>query len=124
MFQPFNLAGIGIGNGWISPEHQVEHADLLFTLGLINEMGYKQLLEYENSTLTSLELGLYSFALTSWLEEMMAIRKLLVSINFYDVTRSHVDLSQKNIWHFLQLPHIRKAIHVGNTLFDNGANVS
>ena len=93
-------------------------------MGLINEAGYNQLLEYENQTLSYLADGKYAHALEKWQEEMMAIKALLVSVNLYDVTRTHVDLSEKNIWHFVQQPHIRKAIHVGNTFFDNGAKVS
>ena len=118
------MGGVGIGNGWISPNHQCKHADLLYTLGLINFQAYQKLQILENKTSTHLEYERYESALISWQEEMVEIRNILVSVNLYDVTRSHVDLSEQNIWHFLQQPHVRKSIHVGDLHFDNGNQVS
>ena len=118
------MGGVGIGNGWISPNHQCKHADLLFTLGLINFHAYEKLQLIEAKTSQYLEDQNYQSALLTWQEEMVEIRQLLVSVNLYDVTRSHVDLSEQNIWHFLQQPHVRRAIHVGDVHFDNGNQVS
>ena len=84
---------------------------------------YSTLIEYEAEISRSLNRGDLSSASNAW-HEKFRYMKSKWSLNLYDMSRSQVDLTEKNFWHFLQQSHVRKAIHVGSIVFDNGENVS
>ena len=92
-------------------------------MGLINSKFYEELVQSEMEIERLLEKEDLYPALNSWQNEMSMIRNNLKLINSYDFTRSRSDVSEQNFWHFLQKPHVRNAIHVGNTFFDGGSRV-
>lgn len=117
------MSGIGIGNGWISSRYQCNHAQVLKAMGLINQNTYNDLLTFENLTQLYLDQNDLSKALESWQNQMATMADSLGVSYLYDLTRSTVDVSEQNYWHFLQQSHVRKAIHVGNTILDGGVKV-
>ena len=51
-----NLAGIGIGNGWMSPTAQGKYASYLFFHGLLDGEQYLHLLDLEDALVKQVEL--------------------------------------------------------------------
>ena len=123
-FQDLNLGGIGIGNGWINPKYQCNHAQTLKSLGLINHYTFEALLKLEKETLLNVESGEMLQALNHWQNEMHMIDEVLKMENMYDLSNVNLDASEQNFWHFLQNPLVRRAIHVGNITLDGGKDVS
>ena len=122
-FQDINIKGLGIGNGWISSKYQTSHSQVLKSLGLISQKTFEELLSIEERTQLYLEKNELANALGSWQDEMKKMKATIGSVNLYDLTRFTIDVTEQNYWHFLQQPHVRKAIHVGNTILDGGMNV-
>lgn len=120
---PLPLAGVGIGNGWLSPRYQCKYADFLLSMGLITDDSASELRVSERLTASFVHAGALVAAAENWQKELVQIGKLLSSTNLYDLSRAQVDITEKNYWHFLQKPHVRKALHVGKLKFQDGSLV-
>ncbi len=125
----FQLKGVGIGNGWISPKYQSTYDDFLYNLGLIKKSKktefrlYRHMFTGNQSSHWTESEREYNMVM-KWHFQLEEIRGLLHHWNIYDLRKSNIDLTEKNFWYFLQQPHVRKAIHVGDTQFDDGMDVS
>ena len=51
------VAGMGIGDGWMSPYHSARYADFLYQVGLVNEKQRDECLEMEATTQSLIEKG-------------------------------------------------------------------
>jgi hypothetical protein len=92
-------------------------------LGLVDKKSHQRLKDYEANTQEYMDKGQLFQAFLNWQGELQTVKHLVASNNLYDLSRSQIDMTENNYWHFLQQPHIRKAIHVGDTKFDDGAGV-
>ena len=118
------MGGIGIGNGWISSKYHSQIADFGANLGIIDENLYKFIKETEKVVLYYIEKNEQPKAFYEWQKIMKIFKERIKITNVYDVSRLHRDITEDNYVNFLQQPHIRKAIHVGNSTLQDGKNVS
>ena len=42
-----NLAGMGVGNGWMSPYHEAKYGEMLYQVGLVDARGRDECLSRE-----------------------------------------------------------------------------
>lgn len=120
-----NVKGLFIGNPLISPEHMLHYNEYLFSHGLLDANGQEVFRKRE-------ELIKLKIKASKWEEATDLMSKTLFGLDdpntlFYELTGLeqyfHL-LKDKNApqWHgdFLNLPHIREAVHVGHRKFING----
>ncbi|PSN49676.1 hypothetical protein C0J52_22833 [Blattella germanica] len=93
--QHVNLKGMAIGNGLCDPEHMMKYGDYLYQLGLIDANARDMFHKLED----------------------LAV-KYTQEQNWGKALESHEQMGT-----YVQLANVRKAIHVGNTTFDNGDTV-
>ena len=52
-----NIAGMGIGDGWMSPYHNAQYGDFLYQVGLVDEKQRDECLAMESETQSLIEAG-------------------------------------------------------------------
>ena len=52
-----NIAGMGIGDGWMSPFHNAQYGNFLYQVGLVDEKQRDQCLDMEAETQSLIEQG-------------------------------------------------------------------
>ncbi|RLN89177.1 hypothetical protein BBJ28_00012671 [Nothophytophthora sp. Chile5] len=118
-----DLAGVGIGNGWVHPRIQYEYSDFAHGLGLLTFGQVRSLQASFAECLAALDAGTYYS--TSCLGNMDAITDSIKtgsggkSLNYYDVRQylrnvGSYPSGQNVIVKYLNQMDVRKALH-GNT---------
>merc|ERR1712210_75441 len=64
-----NLAGMGIGDGWMSPYHNARYANFLYQVGLVDELDRDYCLAQEQTTQDLIDGGNLYQAWQSWNNE-------------------------------------------------------
>jgi vitellogenic carboxypeptidase-like protein len=118
-----NLAGIGMGNGWMSPLDQGKYASYLFFHGLLDKAQYQQLDEIDGKILSTIAQQKW---LEAWQGSDQQLNFILTALNYsnlYDISKDQYRPSTMNFWHWLTKPTTRRALHVGNLKFSDGLQV-
>lgn len=118
-----NLAGMGIGNGWMSPLDQGKYASYLFFHGLIDKHQYRELDKIDGKILKIIEEGNWLEAWKVSDEQLNFILTALNYSNLYDISKDQYRPSTMNFWSWLNTPTVRKSIHVGSREFSDGLKV-
>lgn len=122
-----NLKGYSIGNAWIDPKHQINYADYLYELGLIDSNGQEVFRKYENEIIENIEEKNWMRAFQLY-DELLAGTETPQGTVFHNLTGyiSYNDnfLNSKAASHnnaasreFVQNNKTRRAIHVGSNTF-------
>ena len=115
------LKGIGIGNGFISSADQSLYADYVSNLGYVTEAQYKEMKFNDDSLLESLDKGDYTKALIISQKNLQYfVEEVMNKTNIYEFTFDQNYLTNHEYVCFLQQPHVRRAIHVGTRIFNQG----
>ena len=109
-----NLAGLGIGDGWMSPYHTARYGNFLYQLGLVDENVHSECLAMEAETQAFIDQEDWSSAWTSWYNELMYFSNKTEYSYYYDIRQVDVDPSEEDYVTFCNLESTRQAIHVGN----------
>ncbi|XP_041985550.1 uncharacterized protein LOC121737884 [Aricia agestis] len=117
--RPINLQGMSIGNGFIDPPRLMRHSFLLRELGLVDDATAAILRQIEETAGKYLQEGDTEMGLFTFLSGMGMSREVSGITNQYNFLSNTEGLANLRYVEFLQQHHIRKAIHVGNTTFDN-----
>ena len=117
------LAGIGIGNGWMSPLDQGKYASYLYYHGLLDRFQYEELDKIDNRILNMIKHGDWLDAWKASDEQLNFILTALNYSNLYDMSKDQYRPSTMNFWGWLNSDHVRKAIHVGDMEFSDGLKV-
>ena len=56
-FVRINLAGMGVGNGWMSPYHEAQYGEFLYQFGLLDEKERDTCLDMEAETRRLIDQG-------------------------------------------------------------------
>lgn len=118
-----NLKGLGIGNGWMSPADQGKYASYLYFHGLLDRKQYQTLVEKEESLIAKI---LNEEWFESWRASDNQLHFILESLNYtslYDLTRGQYRPNAMDFWHWIQQPHIRKAMNLGNRSMSDGVDI-
>jgi len=115
-----NLAGMGIGDGWMSPYHNARYGDFLYYVGLIDENVRDQCLEMESETQRLIDEKQWYPAWQSWNNEFGYFLDDMAYSYYYEISQAIYDPSEDNYEDFLNLQSTRSAIHVGNLPFGSG----
>jgi len=118
-----NLAGMGIGDGWMSPYHNARYANFLYQVGLVDGNQRDDCLIQESQTQALIDLGQYYDAWESWSIEFDYFLTRMGCEYYYNIAECPYIPSEDNYEDFCNLESTREAIHVGNLPFPSGGNV-
>ena len=115
------LKGIGIGNGFISSADQSLYADYVSNLGYVSEAQYQEMKGHDESLLHALNQGNYSSALLISQKNLhYFVNEVMNLTNIYEFTFDQNYLTNHEYVCFLQQAHVRRGIHVGGQMFNQG----
>ncbi|GAB6024727.1 hypothetical protein CHUAL_009859 [Chamberlinius hualienensis] len=123
-----NLKGFAIGDALIDPATQFDYGDYLFNVGLIDKYQLQLFYQQQIEMVENIAIGDYMAALYNF-DRMINGGFVLNDsyyINFtqlhdtYNYLRYSEPADQDYYESFLQLPEVRKSIHVGNLTFNDG----
>ncbi|XP_063977154.1 venom serine carboxypeptidase-like [Diachasmimorpha longicaudata] len=125
-----NLKGLAIGNGLTDPINQLNYGDYLYQLGLIDFNGLELFHAYQKRGMDFINQSKYDEAFQVF-NEMIdgdlnsgpSLFENLTGFNFYfNYLKTHDSEEADWISEWIQMPDVRKAIHVGNCSFQFEAN--
>ncbi|KAL0268029.1 UNVERIFIED_CONTAM: hypothetical protein PYX00_010118 [Menopon gallinae] len=114
------LEGLAIGNGLIDPINQLHYAEFFYQLGFIDSATKKKIEGEEEEIRRLVKSGKYAEA--GNMRHDMIAKTFGIPAGFKTVYNFLVPEGEPrpNYQAFLQLPEVRKALHVGNIHWDNG----
>jgi len=118
-----NLAGMGVGNGWMSPYHEAKYGDMLYQVGLVDAKGRDECLSREEGIRRHIDQGELLEAQSSWGSLIGYFVGQMECDNIYNFPICHADPAEDNYEDFLNWESSRIALHVGNLDFPNPGDV-
>jgi len=118
-----NIAGMGIGDGWMSPYHNAQYGNFLYQVGLVDEKQRDQCLSMEAQTQSLINQGQFYEAWQSWNIEFDFFLTNMDCGYYYNIALCDFDPAEDNYEDFLNMDSSRQALHVGNLDFPNSGNV-
>jgi len=118
-----NVAGMGIGDGWMSPYHNAQYGNFLYQVGLVDEKQRDQCLSMEAQTQSLINKGQFYEAWQSWNIEFDFFLTNMDCGYYYNIALCDFDPAENNYEDFLNMDSSRQALHVGNLDFPNSGNV-
>merc|ERR1712002_871351 len=118
-----NLAGMGIGDGWMSPYHNARYANFLYQVGLVDENQRDHCLAMEKETQGHIDEGDMYAAFSSWNSEFSYFLNNMECGYYYNIALCDFDPAEDNYEAFLNWESTREAIHVGSLSFPNEGDV-
>jgi len=118
-----NLAGMGIGDGWMSPYHNARYANFLYQVGLVDELDRDYCLAQEQTTQDLIDGGNLYQAWQSWNNEFGYFLTKMDCGYYYNIAICDFDPAEDNYEDFCNLPSTREALHVGQMPFPNPGDV-
>ncbi|XP_055935766.1 probable serine carboxypeptidase CPVL [Argiope bruennichi] len=124
-----NFKGIAIGNGLCDPETMLDYSPYLYQLGLIDRKQAAVMQNLSDSIRQHIRRNEYY-------EALVEVDKLIIQFNVLPYTSYFTNYTDYQFYYnylrtkepedfnyyksFINLPQVRKAIHVGNLTFQNG----
>jgi len=118
-----NLAGLGIGDGWMSPYHNARYGKFLYQVGLVDENEQAELLAMEAQTQALIQSYQWYNAWQAWNSEFGYFLDRMDYSYYYEITQSDYDPAEDDYEDFCNLQSTRQALHVGNVEYPNSGNV-
>ena len=119
-----NLVGLGIGNGFTSPEDSAIYADYMYGVGLLDIAQRKKLLRDEEIMKNLIRDEKWHEASEAWRNNQNYRASITGCDNDYEINLCSEPKERYYYEEFVNLKSTRKAIHVGNRPFDKqGGNV-
>jgi len=118
-----NLAGMGIGDGWMSPYHNARYGNFLYQVGLVDENVLSTCLEMETETQRLIQQGSWYSAWQSWNEEFSYFLTEMDYSYYYEITQAEYDPTEDDYETFCNMESTRRALHVGNLEYPNSGDV-
>jgi len=118
-----NLAGMGVGNGWMSPYHEAKYGEMLYQIGLLDAKGRDECLSREDEIRTLIDGGELLEAQRSWSREIGYFLGEMGCDYYLNLPMCHADTAEDNYEDFLNWESSRLALHVGNLDYPNLGDV-
>jgi len=112
-----NLVGLGIGDGFTSPEETAVYADYLYGVGLVDVAAREQMLENEERMKQLIRDEEWYAAWVSWSNNFNYGMSKTGCSDAYEINLCSEPEERGNFEDFVNLQSTRKAIHVGNRPF-------
>eukprot|EP00092_Neocalanus_flemingeri_P007452 GFUD01008048.1.p1 GENE.GFUD01008048.1~~GFUD01008048.1.p1 ORF type:complete len:467 (-),score=127.97 GFUD01008048.1:70-1470(-) len=112
-----NLAGMGIGNGWMSPYHNARYGNFLYQTGMVDEKQRDKCLSMEAETQRLINQGQFYEAWLSWKTELSFFRNITNCSYIYNIALCEVDPAESKYEDLFNWESSRQALHVGNRDF-------
>ncbi|KAJ9586805.1 hypothetical protein L9F63_019591 [Diploptera punctata] len=118
--EPFkiNLEGIAVGNGFTDPESTLHYSELVYQLGLVDTRGYEELQTMENNGREAIRKGRPIDAVKIYQSIQKVLRRTTNFSTMFNFIQDKEPDTIKDFQIFVNKPKVRKAIHVGNAIFD------
>ncbi|KAE8573190.1 venom serine carboxypeptidase-like [Halyomorpha halys] len=118
--QKINLKGLAIGNGLTDPENMMVYADYVYQLGLVDSNTREVLRNLQDEAVNLIKNHRYN-------EADAVCSKILDSlspqINIHNYLRSGYFNPDGYYTEYLELDVVRRSIHIGNRVYNNGSEV-
>lgn len=126
-----NLKGVAIGNGLSDPEHQLVYGKYLYQIGLIDWNQAEIFKEYEDKTVNYIKQQNWGKAFETFdsllngdMIDGNSLFTNMTGFNFYfNFLHTKDYTAYEDFGPMLQKSLVRKDLHVGNLLFNNGSAV-
>jgi len=118
-----NLAGMGVGNGWMSPYHEAKYGEMLYQIGLLDAKGRDECLSREAEIRELIDGGELLEAQRSWSREIGYFLGEMGCDYYLNLPMCHADTAEDNYEDFLNWESSRLALHVGNLDYPNLGDV-
>ncbi|KAG2394152.1 hypothetical protein C9374_003916 [Naegleria lovaniensis] len=122
---PFNLVGIGIGDGLTHPMDQFNTYDTFsYSVGLLDDKQRRKTQDYQNQLVSLIRSGRYSQAMDVYntLTDYV-LTNCTGGINQYDI-RNYFDTENDAYIKYVELPHVKQMMHtVGVKYYDSSQDV-
>nr|XP_014278748.2 venom serine carboxypeptidase-like [Halyomorpha halys] len=119
--QKINLKGLAIGDGWTDPENMMVYADYVYQLGLVDSNTRDVLRNLQDEAVKSIKEHKYSEA--SAISDKI-LGRLSPQINVYNYLQTSSFNPDGYYSAYLQSTGVRKSIHVGNRVYNDGSIVA
>ena len=114
-----NLAGFGIGNGFISPPEASIYAEMMYEASLVDSNTKMEMLRMEEEMYNYTVTGDWGQAWLTWNNEFGYMLSAAGCPHYYDFTRCEDDPETMNFADYMQRDEVRKAVHVGSRPFES-----
>lgn len=129
--QKINFQGMAIGNGLSDPEHMLKYGDYLYQLGLIDSNTRELFHEKENLTRQYIQekqwgkaFDTFDILLNGDMTKQGTLFYNATGFTFYfNYLHSKDESKGGDLGKYVQMPKVRQAIHVGNSIFHDGSEV-
>eukprot|EP00095_Tigriopus_kingsejongensis_P005174 maker-scaffold237_size242172-snap-gene-1.29 protein:Tk05174 transcript:maker-scaffold237_size242172-snap-gene-1.29-mRNA-1 annotation:"serine carboxypeptidase" len=112
-----NVAGMGIGDGFMSPPETAVYANYLYQVGLVDEKLRDELLVEEQKMKDHVANEEWFQAWMTWNTEFDMFLGAMGCPYYYEITLCNTDPEEDNYELYVQSDAVRKAIHVGDRSF-------
>ncbi|RWS08894.1 serine carboxypeptidase-like protein, partial [Dinothrombium tinctorium] len=116
--ESLNLKGVAIGNGFFDPLSYINLSETFFSRGLIDQKQANDLRRGEKKLIKLVQIGQYSKAYGLLMSLIWDVQTFTGYSSLENVLHSHNSEDENNYKNYLNLPEVRKAIHVGKLRFD------
>merc|ERR1719187_33879 len=114
-----NLAGMGIGDGFMNPYHNGQFGKLMYQVGLVDEPQRDHCLQIEAQMQSYIKQGDLYNAWQSWSNVLGYVMSKGDCGYAYNFAQCDADPVEDNYEEFCNWPSTRNALHVGNLAFPN-----
>ncbi|BES90578.1 Carboxypeptidase [Nesidiocoris tenuis] len=122
-----NLVGFAIGDGWIDPRNMMVYSEYLLQHGIVDEKTAAAMKIHEKNATALIDQKKFHEATEEW-HKVVGLFEAATGgeLSTYDYTLVHnnFDGDEDLISRYLNQPHVRKAIHVGDLVYNDGSKVS
>ncbi|KAF6214175.1 hypothetical protein GE061_008914 [Apolygus lucorum] len=122
--EKINLKGFAIGDGWIDPRNMMVYSDYLYQHGLIDDNLKGMLKELEQNTVKLIDAKSWYNASVENDKILALVSNISGPVDYYDYLIAGFGGDQDSVAAFLNNSEVRKSLHVGNLVFNDGAEVA
>lgn len=112
-----NLAGLGIGDGFMSPPDSSIYGQYLYHVGLVDDVKLTELLSIEKQMQHYCSIGSWGQCFSEWNREFNSFLGSMGCYYYYGIDICDTPREEDNYEDFVTLATTRKAIHVGDLPF-------
>ncbi|XP_039764469.1 venom serine carboxypeptidase-like [Pararge aegeria] len=120
--QPINLQGLAIGNGYVDPVTLQTFSYVAKEMGILDDDKANDLRKIEENVVKCINEQKLNQAFEYQSDAMESLHINTLLPNPYNILSNEMDLGGWYVM-FLQKPEVRRALHVGNSTFDNFGKV-